>query len=246
MGDNIRKDNIKACIAIAVVILIILLSILYSVRYQVEGEINMPFKLSKITVVSTAEGVENEGTAEKWNLSIYQNNDIYFSIEKNERNKEECIVESVSIENIQIVKEPEIGQVRIYMPNSSDGRLFTYTDDTIINDNKLIYKGALKTNNKTLEIGNQGGTVVIRFSNADIGKYISNEDEEIKHDGTMLAKTDATNENIKFTVNFDVIIKLKNSSYKTNITLDLPSGDKLIEDGTSSQEIVDNFIFKRI
>ena len=85
MGENDKKEKIKACIAMAIIIIIILLSIIFSIKYQVEGESNMPFKLSKITIVSTAEGNENEGAKEKWNMSIYQNNDIYFSIEKNDK-----------------------------------------------------------------------------------------------------------------------------------------------------------------
>ena len=62
----------------------------------------------------------------------------------------------------------------------------------------------------------------------------------------MLTKTQATNENIKFKVNFDLIINLKNVKYKTNISLDLPCEENLLEKGTCSKEITDNFIFKRI
>lgn len=246
MGENDKKEKIKACIAMAIIIIIILLSIIFSIKYQVEGESNMPFKLSKITIVSTAEGNENEGAKEKWNMSIYQNNDIYFSIEKNDKYNKEELIDNISIENIKIIQNPELGEIQVFMPNSSDGRLFSYSEDTIVKDNKLTYKGASKTNNKSLEIGNQGGTAVIRFANTKIGDYVSDNDEEIKHDGTMLTKTQATNENIKFKVNFDLIINLKNVKYKTNISLDLPCEENLLEKGTCSKEITDNFIFKRI
>lgn len=246
MGENDKKEKIKACIAVAIIIIIILLSIIFSIKYQVEGESNMPFKLSKITIVSTAEGNENEGAKEKWNMSIYQNNDIYFSIEKNDKYNKEELIDNISIENIKIIQNPELGEIQVFMPNSSEGRLFSYSEDTIVKDNKLTYKGASKTNNKSLEIGNQGGTAVIRFANTKIGDYVSDDDEEIKHDGTMLTKTQATNENIKFKVNFDLIINLKNVKYKTNISLDLPCEENLLEKGTCSKEITDNFIFKRI
>ena len=188
MEEIRRKEKIKACIAIAVIILAILVTGIISMKYHVEGETNMPFTLSKITIVSTAEGVENNESTEKWNLSIFQNNDIYFSIEKNEKNKEDEVIESISIENIKIIENPKIGQIKTYMPNSSDGRLFSYSDEYIVQENKLTYKGASKSNSKTLEIGNQGGTAILRFANTEIGKYISNEDEEIKHDGRLIAK----------------------------------------------------------
>ena len=179
-------------------------------------------------------------------MSIYQNNDIYFSIEKNDKYNKEELIDNISIENIKIIQNPELGEIQVFMPNSSEGRLFSYSEDTIVKDNKLTYKGASKTNNKSLEIGNQGGTAVIRFANTKIGDYVSDDDEEIKHDGTMLTKTQATNENIKFKVNFDLIINLKNVKYKTNISLDLPCEENLLEKGTCSKEITDNFIFKRI
>ena len=246
MEETRRKEKIKACIAIAVIVLAIIITGIISMKYYVEGETNMPFALSKITIVSTAEGVENEGTQEKWNLSIFQNNDIYFSIEKNDNNKEDEIIKSVSIENIQVLENPKVGQIKTYMPNSSDGRLFSYSDEYIVQENKLTFKGASKSNSKTLEIGNQGGTAVIRFANTQIGTYISNEDEEIKHDGSLLQKLNVQNEDVSFKVSFDVVINLKNKSYISNITLNLPCENDLIENGTCSKEITDKFVFKRV
>lgn len=246
MDETRKKEKIKACIAIAVIVLAILITGIITMKYYVEGETNMPFTLSKITVVSTAEGLQNENAVEKWNLSIFQNNDVYFSVEKNENNKEEEIIESISIENIQITKEPAIGKIKTYMPNSLDGRLFSYGEEYRVTENKLAFKGASKSNSKTLEIGNQGGTAVIRFSNAEIGNYVSNEEEEIKHDGSLLNKTEATMENLNFEVNFDFIIHLKNKSYVSNISLSLPCEGNLLEEGTCSQELTDQFIFKRV
>ena len=246
MEDIRKKEKIKACIAIFVIILAILTTCMIILKYQIEGESNMPFVLSKILVVSYAEGMQKEGAEEDWNISISQNNDIYFSIEKNEENNEESKIESISIENIQIVKIPEIGEVKVFMPNSSDGRLFTNTEDTIVEENKLSYKGAIKSDNKTLEIGNQGGTIVIRFSNTNIGEYIPTNDEEIKHDGSLISKLELQTEQIEFEVKFDLVIKLKNKSYMDTISIKLPCSNDLIEEGTSSLEITDGFVFKRI
>ena len=246
MEESRKKEKIKACIAIAVILLAILITGIISIKYYVEGETDMPFTLSKITIVSTAEGVQNEGAQEKWNLSIFQNNDIYFSIEKNENNKEEAIIDSISIENIQVIENPKIGQVKTYMPNSSDGRLFSYSDEYIVKENTLTYKGAGKSNAKTLEIGNQGGTAILRIANTEIGQYISNEDAEIKHDGSLLTKLGLQNEDVSFKISFDVVINLKNKSYISNVILDLPCENNIIEQGTCSKEITDKFVFKRV
>lgn len=247
MVENRKKEKIKACIAIAIIILAILITGIITMKYHVEGEFkfNMPFTLSKITVVSTAEGVENKEAEEKWNFSIFQNNDIYFSIEKNEKNNREDIIEKVFIQNIQITKKPKIGRVQAYMPNSLDGRLFSFEEEYILPENKLIYQGASKSNTKTLEIGNQGGTAVIRFANTELGNYISNEEEEIKHDGSLLGKIEVKPEDINFNVEFDFVLQLEKESYTSHICLELPCENNLIEKGKGYKEITEGFIFKR-
>jgi len=244
LEETRKKEKIKACIAIAVIILAILITGIVSIKYSVEGETNMPFTLSKIVVVSRVEGVQNEGAEEKWNLSIFQNNDIYFSIEKTDNNKED-LIKNISIENIKIIETPQKGEIKTYMPNSSEGNLFSYKNEYIVENNKLTFKGASKSNNKTLEIGNQGGTAAIRIANTNIAQYISNEDTEIVHD-TLLSKLDVKTEEITFKVSFDVVINVKNTSYMTNIVLDLPYGEDLVQNGLSSKEITDKFVFKRI
>ena len=84
------------------------------------------------------------------------------------------------------------------------------------------------------------------FVNNGIGTYESNDDDVIKHDGTLISKLGKTKEDLDFSVSFDFIIKVKNKNYKTNINLDLPCGD-IIQEGTSTYEITDTnkFIFKR-
>lgn len=216
------------------------------IQYAVEGEKNLPFKLGKILIVSTAEGIENSNQEEKWNFNILQNNDIYIYIEKNRKNKKEQLLKSVSIENIKIETEPKKGEIKVYMPNSSEGRMFLTSEEYEVQENKLTYKGGAKSNLKTLEIGNQGGNAVIRFSNVGLGIYASNEDEEIIHDGTLLKKIDVENRDLEFKVTFDLILKIDNNSYKTNVELDLPCGD-ILENGTTSLELdKKNYIFKRI
>jgi len=45
--------------------------------------------------------------------------------------------------------------------------------------------------------------------------------------------------------NFDFIIQLKHKSYVSNISLTLPCGENLLEEGTCSEEIANEFVFKR-
>ncbi len=247
MEADKKKQTIKFYTAVGILVLTLILIGIIMIKYEVEGEQNMPFQLSKIIVVSTAEGVEPQKTNKKWDFNIFQNNDIYFYIDKNNQYKTEkqMYIDSISIENIRIVKAPEIGEVKAYMPNSSEGRLYDYSENYIVEES-LKYKGGTRSNAKTLEIGNQGGEVLIRFSNINIGKYESDVDEQIIHNGTLLEKIKKTTENIKFTVAFDFIITINKNRYKAEITMDLPCGD-IVKEGTVNFEKTDmkDIIFKR-
>lgn len=240
MNTNM-KDKIKMSIAIAVLSIIIGIVFIIVLQYQIEGEKNMPYKLSKITVISTAEGVQNQENTEetaKWNLKINQNNDIYFFIDENGEYAKNKIIDSVTIKNIQVTKSPAKGTVKAIMPSSTEGRTFT--------EDKLEYVGGKASNLKTLEIGNKGGSAAIRISNTDIAKLVSDTDEEIVHDGKLITKTGATLEEIKFRVSFDLVIKIDKINYKAKIDLDLPYGD-ICEEGKASYEITDmkDIVFKR-
>ena len=246
-----KNESIKKAIKFGFCFLVLSVVIIFVginiMEYEQEGEKNMPFELSKIVIISTAEGIENkeENQDIKWKFNLIQNNDIYLSISKNKNYEKEDIIESVKIENIQYNNLPKIGMVKAYMPNSLDGKLYNYSDEYIITDN-LEYRGSLSSNEKTLEIGNQGGNVLISFVNTGIGTYESNDDVEIKHDGSLIKKIERVEEDLKFDVSFDLVIKVKNKSYRTNISLNLPCGN-ILENGTCTTEITDTnkYIFKR-
>ena len=124
MDKDKKKQTIKFWVAIFVLVIIILLVVSIMIRYEVEGDKNMPFNLSKIIVVSTAEGKETEGK-NKWNFDVQQNNDVYIYIDKNENylGDRQKTIDSVKIENINCTKTPAKGAIETYMPNSTKGRL---------------------------------------------------------------------------------------------------------------------------
>ena len=246
MDNEKRKQTIKFCIAVSALAIIVLIVISLILRYQVEGEKNLPYTLSKIIMISTAEGIDkSEEVTEKWDLDIYQNNDVYLYIDKSETNQGEML-EKVIINNVQVTQSPKLGTVRPYMPNSSEGSLYDYSDNFLVNY-ELTYIGASKTNPKTLEIGSEGGTAYIRFSNTKIGEYESDKDTEIVHNGTLLNKINANLEDVQFKVSFDLTMEIDKNKYKTTINLDMPNGN-VIEEGTTNFEKTDmsDLIFKRV
>lgn len=241
-------------------------------RYVVEGETNMPFNLTKITIISSAEGMDkqagmqetpNAETIEdgsvpesevatptevveesKWNFDINQNNDIYIYIEKNQNISRQEVIESVVIDNIKVEKQEEKGQVNFYRPNINEaGTSFSNTKENLVEN--VRYEGALETDLKNLKISNQGGLIAFRYSNDKVAEYKSNEDE-INH-SELLKKANVTVENLKAKLSFDIVITLgTGKEYTANVVLDVPVQDT-IEKGTASLEITDltNIIFKR-
>lgn len=259
------KNAIKAGIALIIFATIVIFIATIIMQYNEEGEKNMPFEISKITIISTAEGLEkNENEEEKingqneneqstkeqtesstWEFDVIQNNDLYFTISKNDNYTKEEIIKSVKINNIKILEEPKVGAIKTYMPNSLEGRRFNYQEEYLVEE-ELTYKGAAKSDEKNLEIGNQGGSLSLSFCNTDIGIYKSNDDTEIKHDASLIEKMGKTEEDLKFKVSFDLSIELEKKTYTTTITLDLPCAN-LLSQGKSTNIIEDTsqFIFKR-
>ena len=131
------------------------------------------------------------------------------------------------------------------MPNSVEGRVFTYDVEYIVGE-KLEYRGAEESNPQTLEIGSNGGSMLVRFCNTGLGIYSSDKDDEIVHDGTLLSKIELTEEDISFDISFDLVITVENCSYRANVNMTMPCGN-LIEEGTSSIEQTDfsNLVFRR-
>lgn len=250
MKEEKVKNAIKAGVAITILVITIIMVITIMAQYESEGEKNIPFELSKITIVSTAEVTEvtesEEADNKNWNLNVIQNNDVYLTISKNKNYNKEEIIKNITIKNIQVLENPAVGNIGAYMPNSLDGRIFKYNDEYKIEE-ELKYKGASKSNSKTLEVGNQGGNILMSFCNVGLGTYDSKDDTEIKHDASLIEKMGNTDEDLKFKVSFDLVIELEKKSYKTTVTLDLPC-EELIEKGTSSKEITDfeEIIFKRV
>lgn len=239
------KDKIKTAIAFIILVILIFIAIIVTYKYSIEGETNMPFKLSKIVIGSMVVSSDNPILDNMLENEIVQNNGIYFEIKRNENYKNEATIKSIEIANIQITKEPNKGNIKIYIPNTTENKKFTYSDDYILDGNSLTYTGANKSDTTTLEINNQGGIIGIAFGNTNLGKYnIMNEENVI--DGTMLKNMDVTDEDIKFSVNFDFIISTGGKRYKTNIDLNLPPSE-ITEQGKSSLEITDTskYIFKR-
>lgn len=241
--STLNKLILKGAYVLIIVLIIAVIALLI-LKYEVEGEQNMPFKLSSAFILSNAEGYqETESKDYKWDVEIYQTNDIYLNIEKNKNYKETEIIKSIKIENITINQQPRIGEIIFYRAVNDDKNLFSYKEEYEV-DNAVEYIGDVKTDLSNLKISNQGGTIILRAVNKTGKKYQSNE-EELEHSGKLLNKLDITNEDIKSNVSFDLIIELESEiSFKANMQIDLPVGNIDVE-GYANSETTKNIVFKR-
>ncbi len=245
MYRNLNKKILHVIIIIVIVVAILSVAGILILRYQVEGEKNMPFKLTKIAIVGSVEGTEAQGTGEKWNLDISENNDIYIYIEKNAGYSKTEIIDNIEIKDININRKSELGETKLYKPVKDEKRMFINSAENEINS--IIYTGELESNIKEQKISNQGGIVAFRYSINNLGKYVSNSDEQIDH-SKLLQLININEDDLKTVLTFDISIKLTSGKrYEAKIDLDMPTAE-IIEKGTVGIELTDfsDIAFKRV
>lgn len=238
-----RKSFHIVMIIVIIAIILFVVGILV-LRYNVEGETNMPFELSKISVISSSGGNSKEAIDTKWNYDIYQSNDIYLYVTKNDNYGSSEAISSILINNINVDGKYK-DKVKVYKPDSQEeNQIFKNEESNLVQ--QIEYKGSMNTNLKNLEISNQGGLIVFRCLYDNLAEYASN-DEVIDHQ-QLLGKSGINNEDLKAKLTFDFLIKTESGrEYSTNVSLDIPIGD-VVGQGTTSMEITDmsQYIFKRI
>ncbi|MCL2382763.1 MAG: hypothetical protein FWC79_00935, partial [Oscillospiraceae bacterium] len=98
-----NKKTIHAYIIAIAIATILAIVGLIMLRYSVEGERDLPFEIKSILIVSTVEGGSGErDEEEQWFIELFQINDIFFEIAKNESHRREDTIRSIVFENIRI------------------------------------------------------------------------------------------------------------------------------------------------
>lgn len=247
MLDKLKRltstKSFHLCMIIVIIAVILFIVGILILRYNVEGETNMPFNLTKITVVSSQEGVDKTVTDFKWAFDLYQTNDIYLYIDKNDKYEKQETIQSIKIDNFNIEAQNK-DNIKMYKPDAeSQNTIFKYKEEDIVDN--IEYLGDLESDLKNMKISNQGGIVAFRCANNNIAEYKSN-DEEINH-MQLLKNAGIANEQLEIKLQFDLkILTQSGKNYKASVELDLPEGN-VIDEGTTSKEITDleNIIFKR-
>ena len=247
MSQKLSKKVFHVSMIIIILIIIGFTALLMALRYDAHGEVNMPFDISKISIISTIDGKDVENSPSKWDLSVSQNNDIYIYVEKNENYSKTETIEEVLIDNFKIINAPKKGEISFYKPSSNNTiSIFENNEEHKVSELKV--KGTKESNIQNLKISNQGGIVTFRCANNNLGEYISNEEDKIEYT-TLLKKININNEDIKAKFSFDITIKLNSKvSFKaTNVEMGIPFED-VATIGKTSTDITNlkSIAFKRV
>jgi len=241
-----KKRIIYIYIVFFIFLIIFLVAGFFMLKYSVKGEQNLPFILKKINIISTAESDIEQDDAQNWHAGILQENNIFIVLEKNENYKKEDTIKSVKFENFNIEKVNDKMQIKMYRPKNNDFE-YLYTDEFKF-EGSLQFEGSTDTNLETLQINNQGAKIGFSVAVDNLGEYSFSLNEKVPSDGKLLAKAGLKTEQIEFKLNFDLIIETgTGNKFKSNITMNLPTGDILTE-GVSTYEDseLEDIIFKRI
>ena len=245
-NNAFNKRTIHLYIIIWILILLIIISGFTMVRYFVKGEDKIPFQISKMFTVSTAKTKNLNLEDKKYTADIMQINDIYISIEKNQKYKKDDLIKEISLENFRIIEGGRKGDFEIYKENKKNDK-FIYTEEN--KQNQIVYKGVhiLDLENDDLEIANQGGIIKLSIIFNNLGNIEYSVNDNVNRDGTLLNGLGLSYDDIKAKISFDLKIKLESgNNFYTNIILDLPVGN-ILQNGISSEEYsnIQNLVFKR-
>lgn len=245
-NQRFSRKILNICIICIIIIAIIFTAVMLILNYDEKGETNMPFKVSKISIVSTVNGQDVENSEAKWDINVIQNNDVYIYIEKNDEYKKQETIKSVKLENITIAEKPEIGDIKIYKPISNDTVLFENKDENVVNE--LEYKGTKSTDAKKLQISNQGGVLIFRCANNNIGTYTSNDDAEINYNN-LISKLNISENSLISKIKFNITITLNSGKVfrADDVEIQVPN-DGIANNGTVGHEYTNlqSIVFKRI
>lgn len=242
-----RKKSNKKYVILFFLILILFTTFFVMYKYYVEGEKNLPFNITKLIVVSSAKTEEIEVNENIYEANVIQKNDIYLAIEKNKDYSKEDAIKKITINNFKIIEKGGKGILKFYR-TSSETNKFNYIEDYEIKDS-VEYIGSKETNLnlEKMTISNQGGLIELSAIIDDLGKITYSENDNISADGSLLNRLQLTNEEIKHTISFDMIIELTGgNTFRTVVTVGLPAGD-IVNDGVTTNEIdLSKLVFKRI
>lgn len=216
------------------------------------------FRIRKIILFSSADAVQNEATNKStWNVNVSQFTDIAIYIDNHLENgfSKENTIAKLYIDNIQYAQMPTLGTPFLYYKNQNDFGKLSFNEENRIQDclNFEIIPYENERNFEKPEIYDTSfSPICLGFTNKDIktNYSITNIEEPLRYDGSLLKRCNIGLTRINCTVSFDVhIINQANEHFKSTLSIEIPlkdnSSETTIYDGFTKQEItkISNFSF---
>ena len=241
------KKYVKKILFGLFIALILFIALMIVINYNEEGEKVLPFKLSKIVIVSAINGNSKTGSDTIWDIDLNQINDFYISVApENNTNKE--TIKSITLKNFKINPEDVAGNKKILTPTGELGATLYSNSEENYKDSEIVFDGGAIDDLKSKQIGNMGGTIAFRYELENIGNFKGNDETEIKYDASILQKVGLDVQKLNTEISFDLLIKTsKNISYKGNIKLQTPVGN--LAENPSGEKVIEDFnnvVFKRV
>lgn len=241
------KKYVKKILFGLFIALILFIALMIVINYNEEGEKVLPFKLSKIVIVSAINGNSKTGSDTIWDIDLNQINDFYISISpENNTNKE--TIKSIILKNFKINPDDVAGNKKILTPTGELGATLYSNSEENYKDSEIVFDGGAIDDLKSKQIGNMGGTIAFRYELENIGNFKGNDETEIKYDASILQKVGLDVQKLNTEISFDLLIKTsKNISYKGNIKLQTPVGN--LAENPSGEKVIEDFnnvVFKRV
>ena len=220
------KDSLV--LASKIVICIVTIVLVYFIGIYARRDIPL-FDIKDVYIKSTANAIHLDDNMNKsWNLNIYQTNDIFikfghidniYTLDDNDK-----LLKNVYIDNIQIIKQPTLGNgISIYTISEDETKMFEYVDEYLVKDSIKYTVLPNSANIYNLEVNNTSGQLAISFVNNNVLNHIYENESELIFDGTLLKKAGVDLEQIEFSVGFDItFITERDKALVYNKVLDLP------------------------
>ena len=256
-----RKINTKTKLIICVVLLIFLI---FSARSIVICQLanknfaevadsfytsnaKTVFSIDKIILYSSANAIKNEVTRPVWNLNIYQYTDIaiYINNHSDEELNYENSIKSLYIDNIKLngVKK---GKQALYFKNAPDFGKSIYStvekkDDAesskigdklefyVLNDGDINYE-------KRQIYADCSSPITLEYVNNIVdNKVISDIENDVKYDGSILKRSGIVLSDIKTSISFRInLTNNYNQKYMANVYIEIPLENSVTGDNIYS------------
>lgn len=205
------------------------------------------FSIDKIILYSSANAIKNEVTRPVWDLNVYQYTDIaiYINNHSDEELNSENAIKTLYIDNIKLngVKK---GEQSLYFKNAPDFGKSIYStvekkedadsnkigdkiEFSVLNDGDINYE-------KRQIYADCSSPITLEYVNNIVNnKIISDIENDVKYDGSILKRSGIVLSDIKSSISFRInLTNNYNQKYMANVYIEIPLEDSVTGDNIYS------------